>query len=280
MKRLIIGASIFFSLFLFPSFAHAIDYCPGGQFNPLCQLRGDDYSVVPRNIFNILLVGAVLLSLFFLIYGGIKWIMSGGDKGKVDAARGTITAAIIGLIISFLAFTIIGMINYFFGLTGGTIFVLPQLNSDARPAVPTAAPGSGGGGCFLAGTQILLADGSYKRIEDVKQGDVVTSYNLKTRASEKEKVDTLIIHPNFVEKYLLINAVLKVTTNHPIWVNNEHAWINAGSLKIGDKLLNPDGKEIIVQTISEIVETKTVYNLHLLGENHNYFADDILVHNK
>lgn len=138
MKRILIGLLLFLSLIIIPSSAYAIDYCPGGQFNPLCGLRGDDFSVVPRNIFNILLVAAVLLSLFFLIYGGIKWITSGGDKGKVDAARGTVTAAIVGLIIAFLSFTIISMINYFFGLTGGTIFVLPRLNADPRPAASSS----------------------------------------------------------------------------------------------------------------------------------------------
>lgn len=78
-----------------------------------------------------MLVLAVMLAVGFLIYGGIKWIMSGGDKGKVDAARGTVTAAIIGLIIAFLAFFIISVVSYLFGVKGdgtnGTNFTLPKL---------------------------------------------------------------------------------------------------------------------------------------------------------
>jgi hypothetical protein len=36
------------------------------------------------------------------------------------------------------------------------------------------------GRCFLAGTGVLLADGTTKNIEDVKLGDKVLSTNLKT----------------------------------------------------------------------------------------------------
>jgi hypothetical protein len=54
---------------------------------------------------------AVLAALFFLLWGGIKWITSGGDKEKVDSARGTITYAIIGLVIVILGYVIVSFIR-------------------------------------------------------------------------------------------------------------------------------------------------------------------------
>lgn len=63
-----------------------------------------------------LFVLATLLALGFLIYGGIKWITSGGDKAGVESARKIITYAIIGLVIAFLAFFIINLIGTFFGV--------------------------------------------------------------------------------------------------------------------------------------------------------------------
>ncbi len=65
---------------------------------------------------NLLLFGAVILSLFFIIYGGIKWIMSEGDSKNIEAARGTIFNAVIGLFIAFFAIMIINVLGKFFGV--------------------------------------------------------------------------------------------------------------------------------------------------------------------
>ena len=68
-------------------------------------------------VIGIAFVLAVLISLFFLVWGGIKWITSGGDKGGVENARNQIIAAIIGLIIVFLAFFILNLVLGFFKLS-------------------------------------------------------------------------------------------------------------------------------------------------------------------
>lgn len=58
----------------------------------------------------------VIASIFFLLWGGIQWIISEGDKQKVAAARARITYAIIGLIVSLLSFFIISIIGKFFNI--------------------------------------------------------------------------------------------------------------------------------------------------------------------
>lgn len=62
-----------------------------------------------------LLAGAIVLALFFLVWGGIQWITSGGDKTKIQDARKKMMYAIIGLIICFLAFFIVSLIGNVFG---------------------------------------------------------------------------------------------------------------------------------------------------------------------
>jgi hypothetical protein len=47
---------------------------------------------------HVLLIGAGIAALFYLILGGLQWITSGGDKAGVEAAREKITAAMIGLV--------------------------------------------------------------------------------------------------------------------------------------------------------------------------------------
>lgn len=90
--------------------------CPSaGQFNVLCGFN--DMGKVLGFIITVAFIIAILIALFFLIWGGIKWISSGGDKGGVEAARNQIIAAIIGLIIVFLAFFILNLVLGLFGLS-------------------------------------------------------------------------------------------------------------------------------------------------------------------
>ena len=64
----------------------------------------------------VMMVVAILLALGFLVWGGISWITSEGDKTKLQAARNTVTLAVIGLIITLLAFSIVTLVGYFFDL--------------------------------------------------------------------------------------------------------------------------------------------------------------------
>ena len=63
------------------------------------------------------IVIAGLLTFAFLVWGGIEWLTSGGDKEKYEAARGRITAAVIGLVIVVSAWAILNVITNFLGLT-------------------------------------------------------------------------------------------------------------------------------------------------------------------
>jgi len=75
---------------------------------------------------SIAIIIAALLTFAFLVWGGIQWITSGGDKAKYEEARNRITAALIGLAIVALAWLLIKLIAYFFGLPdpfGGTVII-------------------------------------------------------------------------------------------------------------------------------------------------------------
>jgi len=62
------------------------------------------------------LVAGVVVFFFILITGAIQWITSGGDKQGVEAARGKVTNAIIGLVILFAAYAIIRLVGVFFNV--------------------------------------------------------------------------------------------------------------------------------------------------------------------
>lgn len=60
---------------------------------------------------------AALLVFAYLIWGGIQWITSGGDKGKTQEARDRITNALVGLAVVASAWAVMLIIQYFFGIS-------------------------------------------------------------------------------------------------------------------------------------------------------------------
>lgn len=82
---------------------------------PTGNLSTDGTSLIGL-IISILLISTVLFALGFIVWGGIMWTTSGGDKQKVASARKIITFSVIGLFVAFLAFFIIGILGSFFNL--------------------------------------------------------------------------------------------------------------------------------------------------------------------
>ncbi|MBQ3410100.1 hypothetical protein IJG66_01945 [Candidatus Saccharibacteria bacterium] len=68
-------------------------------------------------ITNTILYAVGIISVIMLIYGGLRYILSGGDNKKVTDAKNTILYAIIGLIISILAFAIVNFVLNSMGIT-------------------------------------------------------------------------------------------------------------------------------------------------------------------
>jgi hypothetical protein len=95
-----------------------VNPCPtGSQFAVLCNWKVNQTGDIVSSLVSIAMIVAVILSLFALLWGGIRWIISGGDKAKVDAARNTVLAAIVGLIVVFLSYYILTLVLGFFGLS-------------------------------------------------------------------------------------------------------------------------------------------------------------------
>src|SRR5476649_1545107 len=88
-----------------------VDTCPAGNFGGLCNITLSN--IIPGLVTTIFIL-AIVVALFYLIWGGFKWLTSGGDKGQVQAAREHIVAAIIGLIIIFLSHFILNIFLNFF----------------------------------------------------------------------------------------------------------------------------------------------------------------------
>lgn len=62
---------------------------------------------------------AGLTAFVFLLLGGIKWITSGGDSGKVEEARGQIVQALIGLLVVLAAWGLVWLMQQVTGACFG-----------------------------------------------------------------------------------------------------------------------------------------------------------------
>ncbi len=71
--------------------------------------------LIPSLVGLAFVIGAIIF-FFMLVIGAIQWISSGGDKGNLEAARGRITSALIGIVVLFSIFVIIKVIENFFGV--------------------------------------------------------------------------------------------------------------------------------------------------------------------
>lgn len=61
-------------------------------------------------ISNLLLFVIGALSVVMIIFGGLRYVVSGGNATAVTAAKNTIVYAIVGLIVAFLAYAVINFI--------------------------------------------------------------------------------------------------------------------------------------------------------------------------
>lgn len=125
---------LFIYLFLaLPAYAQtSVDPCTksSGIAATLCKLGGDQIASTIRNIIVFFVILAVIIALLYLVYGGIKWITSRGEKDQVEAARNHIIAAIVGLIVVFLAIFILSIILAAFGVEF-TQLEIPKIGTPA-----------------------------------------------------------------------------------------------------------------------------------------------------
>lgn len=90
----------------------------------------------PNGVFtqitNTVLYIVGIISVIMLIYGGLRYVISGGDSKKVTDAKNTILYAIIGLIVSILAFAIVNfVINAITGESNSAANVNPEQSQES-----------------------------------------------------------------------------------------------------------------------------------------------------
>ncbi|MFG2815234.1 polymorphic toxin-type HINT domain-containing protein [Streptomyces sp. NPDC048410] len=144
---------------------------------------------------------------------------------------------------------------------------------------------------FVTGTEVQLADGSTRPIEKIKVGDEVTATDPATgKTSMHLVVDTIVTKHDkkFVELTVAESGgdgstgSLTATTTHPFWSPSLNDWVDAGDLRKGMLLREPDGRTVEIASIRHYVRQQVTYDL-TVGDVHTYYvlagATPVLVHN-
>ncbi|MFF7204809.1 polymorphic toxin-type HINT domain-containing protein [Streptomyces sp. NPDC008141] len=148
------------------------------------------------------------------------------------------------------------------------------------------------GQSFAPGTEVLMADGTRKPIEDVKPGDHVTATDPTTGKTSKQEV-TETIKGKGLKKLIKVTVdtdgdqgeatdTITATAGHPFWVPSLKKWLKAGELKPGQWLQTGAGSRVQVDAVQAWTQQAAVYNL-TVDKAHTYYvlagATPVLVHN-
>lgn len=142
--------------------------------------------------------------------------------------------------------------------------------------------------CFVAGTLVRVRPGTgddggdYKRVENMRAGDYVLSWNETTGATSFQEVQqTFVRDANRIYVIEYENGVsVETTWNHPFWIE-ERGWIEARKLKAGMRSVTANGERLEIRSISIDDRPEVVYNFSV-AQNETYFVSRsaILVHNE
>ncbi|MEV7427818.1 polymorphic toxin-type HINT domain-containing protein, partial [Streptomyces sp. NPDC091212] len=197
---------------------------------------------------------------------------------------------------------------------------LARTNNATRTNSPSSGGGGGGGGggashgetvktgcnSFVPGTLVLMADGTTKPIEDIKNGDKVLATDPVTGETSVETVSAEITGQglkNLVEVTIATEddtetgkntteapteatsttSTVTATDGHPFWVPALNTWIDATDLKTGQWLQTSTGTHIQITAIKRwTAPAETVHNLTVTN-HHTYYvlagSAPVLVHN-
>ena len=150
----------------------------------------------------------------------------------------------------------------------------------------------------VSGSLVQMYDGSTTQIQDIEVGDLVKAYHPTDMSlsemgflnyTNSEIAGTMSgsvvmeVKSEQVDYHYLINGTLKLAgdnTQAVVYVKQDNTWCwrYPSELAVNNTLLDKDGNELTITSISEVQESDTYYSLDV-EDIDTYFLSDILVHN-
>ncbi|MEU4384116.1 polymorphic toxin-type HINT domain-containing protein [Promicromonospora sp. NPDC023805] len=149
------------------------------------------------------------------------------------------------------------------------------------------------GNSFVAGTLVLLADGTRKQIEEIELGDEVLAADEETGKVAEGRAVTALIRGEGDKALVTITVTdangdtqrIVATSEHPFWAPDDQVWIDAIDLTAGDWLQTVESPWAKVVAIDVRQGQAVVHNLTVSADHTYYVAADqhaeaVLAHNK
>ena len=126
LTKIFLTVFIFLSIFTTRSLAATVvqGTCDNGQQNgeKVCYGNLTDIPTIFANVLNVVLILAAFASFAMLIFGGFRFIIAQGDPKAVQAARGTLTWAVVGLVMIIVSWLLLAFLAQFLGMPNLTHF--------------------------------------------------------------------------------------------------------------------------------------------------------------
>lgn len=81
------------------SFFSSVVYAQGVDIKEVVKPPFENFGELFTSIISFALAAAGVVFFFMFLWGGLRYMMSRGDDKALDSARGTLTTAIVGLLI-------------------------------------------------------------------------------------------------------------------------------------------------------------------------------------
>jgi hypothetical protein len=132
--------------------------------------------------------------------------------------------------------------------------------------------------CFAGETMVITENGALKRIEEVREGDVIMAYDIGEDRRVGRKVTET--YKGMVDHYYLVNNELRVARGERFLTPD--GWKRVEFLKAGDKISNGKDEETVLSIVM-IKKNLRVYNLGV-KDSHTFFITQVkgrplVVHN-
>ena len=210
------------------------------------------------------------VALEYILFAGVAASVSGGVHAYNNG--GNTSAIAKGAFVGGME----GMASMASGIEAGYILA------------PAVAAGAGllnrpsNNNCFVAGTPVLMADGTTKPIEQVKAGDYVLSRDIATDKTEAKSVKRTFQNHTLATLVLTFSdgTHVETTPGHPFYVDGQ-GFMLAGELGIGTSIVTRAGPSVQLTSIERHNLPATIYNFEV-EDTHTYFVGEVglWVHNQ
>jgi hypothetical protein len=144
--------------------------------------------------------------------------------------------------------------------------------------------------CFAANTKILITETTFRNIEEIKEGDVVLTYNPETQQTYQTKVLKIasVPHDNIAAYTFEDGRHITATDDHPLLTT--HGWASSNPAKTAaykglgkiytindyDEIITADGT-VKIAAISRPRQKIMTYTIVKLAEGNIFFANGLAV---